>query len=48
MERNILRNQTCLLSMHEPKLVKDALDNEDWSQAIKEEIDQIVKTKHRH
>ena len=45
MKRNILRNQTCLLSIHEPKSVKDALENEDWIQAMKEKIDQIEKKK---
>lgn len=45
MKRNRLRNETCFLSIHEPKLVKDVLENEDWSQSIKEEIDQIEKKK---
>ena len=31
--------------MHEPKSVKDALQNEDQSKAMKEEIDQIEKNK---
>ena len=34
MTRNMLRSDTCLLSMHEPKAVKDALENEDWSKSM--------------
>ena len=45
MTRNKLRNDTSLLSMHAPKLVKDALDNVDRSKAMKEEIEQIEKNK---
>lgn len=30
LTRKKLRNETCLLCEFEPKLVKDALDNEDW------------------
>ena len=33
------------LSMHEPKTVKDALEDVDWSKAMKEEIKQIEKNK---
>ena len=29
MVRNRLRNETCLLIIHKPKIVKDALENED-------------------
>ena len=29
MKRNILRNDTCLQSMKEPKSVKDALEDDD-------------------
>ena len=36
MKWNILRNETCLLSIHEPKSVKDALENEYWIQAMNE------------
>ena len=45
MTRNRLRNETCFLSMHEPKSVKDSLYNMDWSKAMKEEIEQIEKNK---
>ena len=45
MTRNKLRNDTCSLSMHEPKIVKDALEDVDWSKAMKEEIEQIDKNK---
>ena len=31
--------------MLEPKIVKDALDNEDWIQAMNNEIDHIEKNK---
>ena len=31
--------------MHEPKIVKDALENVDWSKAMKEEIEHIEKNK---
>ena len=30
---------------HEPKLVKDSLENLDWSKAMKEEIEKIEKNK---
>ena len=45
MKRNRLRNDTCFLSMKEPKLVKDALEYEDWSKSMEEEIEQIEKHK---
>ena len=45
MTRNKIRNDTCLLSMQEPKIVKDALEDVDWSKAIEEEIEQIDKNK---
>ena len=38
MTRNRLRSETCLLSMKEPKIVKDALDNDYWYKAMEEEI----------
>ena len=31
--------------MLEPKIVKEALDNKDWIQAMNDEIDQIEKNK---
>ena len=43
--RNKFKNKTCLLCEFEPKSVKDALDNEDWIQAMNEEIDQLEKKK---
>ena len=30
MTRNRIRSATCLLSMKEPKLVKDALEDDNW------------------
>ena len=45
MKRNRLRSDTYFLSMHNPMSMKDALKNEDWSKAMKEEIDQIEKNK---
>ena len=45
MTRNKLRNDTGFLSMQEPKMVKDSLEDVDWSKAMKEEIGQIEKNK---
>ena len=45
MKRNKLINDTCLLSMHELKIVKDALEDVEWSKSMKEEIEQIEKNK---
>lgn len=43
MTRNKLRNPECLLSEFEPKTIKDALEKEEWIQAMNEEIEQIEK-----
>ena len=40
-----MKNGTCLLCEFEPKTVKDAFENEDWIQAMNEEIEQIEKNK---
>ena len=45
MTRNKLRNDTCFLSMKEPKSMKYALEYVDWSKAMAEEIEQIEKNK---
>ena len=45
MERKKLRNDTCFLSMHEHKIVKDALEDVDWINAMKEEIECIEKNR---
>lgn len=45
MTRNRLRSESCLLSMKEPKLVKDALEDVDQYKAMEEEIKQIEKNK---
>ena len=37
------RDSTCLIVDFEPRTFKDALDNEDWINAMNEEIDQIEK-----
>ena len=42
---NKLRNDTCLLSMKEPKLVRYSLEDLEQSKAMKEEIEQIEKNK---
>lgn len=47
MTRNKLRNDTHFLSMKEPKIVKDSLEDVDLSKAMEEEIQQIEK-KIRH
>ena len=39
MTRNRLRNDTCLVSIKEPKSVRDALEDVDWSKVMKEEIE---------
>ena len=38
IKRNRLRIETCLLSMKEPKIVRDALEDDDWYKAMEEEI----------
>ena len=43
MKRKTLRSATCLLSMKEPKIVKDALEDDNWYKAMEEEIQQIEK-----
>ena len=45
MTRKKLRNESCLLSKIEPKIVKDALQDDDWCKAMEEEIEQIEKNK---
>ena len=45
MKRTNLRNDICLLSMKEPKIVKDALEDVDWSKSMEEEIEKIEKNK---
>ena len=45
MTRNKLRSKTCLLSKVEPMTVSEALQDDDWFNAMKEEIDQIEKNK---
>ena len=45
MTRNILRSNTCFLSINEPKIVRDALEDDDWNKAMEEEIRKIEKNK---
>lgn len=45
MTRKRLISDTCLLCEFEAKIVKDTLENEDWIQAMNEEIEQIEKKK---
>ena len=45
MTRNRLRIESCLLSKVEPKIVNDALQDDDWYKAMEEEFDQIKKNK---
>ena len=44
MTRNKLKG-TCVLVEFEPRSVKDALDNENWIEAMNEEIKQIERNK---
>lgn len=45
MTRSKLKDQTCLLCEFEPMTLKDTLENEDWIQAMNDEIEQIEKNK---
>lgn len=38
MIRNNFRGEGCLLTMKEPKIVRDALEDDDWYKAMEEEI----------
>jgi hypothetical protein len=38
MTRNRLKDVSCLLSMKEPKSVRNALEDDDWYKAMEEEI----------
>ena len=45
MTRNRLRSETCFLSKTEPRTVSEALQDDDWYNVMKEEIEQIEKNK---
>ena len=45
MARNKLTNDTCMLSVQEHKTMKYALEDQDWSKAMEEEIEKIEKNK---
>ena len=44
MTRRGSTSGTCLVSEVEPKIVKEALDNEDWITTINEEIEKNTQT----
>ena len=46
MKMNKLRNDTCFLNMHEPKIVKDSLEDVGLIKEMKEEIEHI-EIRHR-
>ena len=45
MTRNRLINESCLPSQKKPKIVRDALEDNDWCKAMEEEIEKIEKNK---
>ena len=45
MIRKKLKSETCLLSKVEPRTMNDALQDDDWYKAMKEEIEKIEKNK---
>lgn len=45
MTRKNLRNDTCFLSMQEPKKMNDALEDMEWSKSMEEKIEQIEKNR---
>ena len=45
MTRDRLRSESCLVSMKEPKIVNDALEDVEWFKATEEEIEPIQKNK---
>ena len=45
MTRSRLRNETCLLRKMEPRIVSEAIQDDDWYNAMKEEIEQIENNK---
>ena len=45
MTRNRLRSETCLLSKMEPRTVSEAIQDDDWYNAMKEEIKKFEKNK---
>ena len=45
MTRNKLNNETCPLNKVEPRIVSEDLQDDDWYNAMKEEIEKIEKNK---
>ena len=45
MIRRSSRRGTCLVSTLEPKMVNDALENEDWIFSMNEKIEKIERNK---
>ena len=43
MTRNRVHEKLCLISQVEPKSADEAWEDDNWIQAMKEELDQIVK-----
>lgn len=44
MPRSMLKDNTCLITNFESQTIKYELQNDDWINALNEEIDHIVKT----
>ena len=42
---NRIRSESCILSIKEPKILKDALENNDQCKAMEEEIEEIDNNK---
>ena len=45
MTRNKIRSETYMLSKVEPRTVSEAIQDDDWYNSIKEEIEKIEKNK---
>ena len=45
MTRSRLRSETCLLKKMEPRIVSEAIQDDDWYNAMKEQIEKIEKNK---
>ena len=45
MKRSRLRSETCLLNKMEPRIVCEEIQDDDWYNAMKEELEQIEKNK---
>ena len=45
MTRSILRSETCFLRKMEPRIASEALQDDEWYNAMKQEIEKIGKKK---